>query len=401
MCGVPYHAAEGYIARLIQKGYRVAICDQMEDPSAAKKLVKREITRIVTPGTATDARAAALAREQLPGGGRLRRRAAGVAYVDVSTGEFRGTEMAAGEVPAALESLGAREVLVPPTAARTAGPASRTGRWRTGSSRPITPTASLLRTFPPAHARRLRAGRQAAGGRGRGRHPALPARHAASRRSIIWTGRRSTTGAIRWCSTRSRCAIWNWSSRCSPANRKESTLLCVLDRTATGMGGRLLRQRLLRPSLDRAKSKRAWTRWSELLQRHHRARRGRERRWRRFSISSACSRRLTLGTAGPRDLLALGRSLARIPALKRAIRPEFACARLRELHDRLDEIAEVRERDSDGHRRRAAAESGRRRHDPRRLPRRNSTSCATSAATASSTSRRSKRASASAPASGR
>src|ERR1700740_431730 len=55
MCGVPYHAAEGYIARLIQKGHRVAICDQMEDARLAKKLVKREITRIVTPGTATDA----------------------------------------------------------------------------------------------------------------------------------------------------------------------------------------------------------------------------------------------------------------------------------------------------------------------------------------------------------
>src|SRR3954447_3190762 len=50
MCGVPYHAAEGYVARLIQKGYRVAICDQME-PATAGKLVKREITRIVTPGT--------------------------------------------------------------------------------------------------------------------------------------------------------------------------------------------------------------------------------------------------------------------------------------------------------------------------------------------------------------
>src|SRR6185369_873305 len=54
MCGVPYHAAEGYIARLIQKGHRVAICDQVEEASAAKKLVKREVTRIVTPGTAMD-----------------------------------------------------------------------------------------------------------------------------------------------------------------------------------------------------------------------------------------------------------------------------------------------------------------------------------------------------------
>src|SRR5512136_509324 len=100
MCGVPYHAAEGYIARLIQKGYRVAVCDQMEDPRFAKKLVKREITRIVTPGTATEASLlrsrennylAALAVS----GGR-----AGLAHVDVSTGEFRVTEMDTAETPA-------------------------------------------------------------------------------------------------------------------------------------------------------------------------------------------------------------------------------------------------------------------------------------------------------------
>src|SRR5438477_6449106 len=113
MCGVPYHAAEGYIAKLIQKGYRVAICDQMESAQLSKKLVKREITRIVTPGTATDSHLlrshennylAAVARN----GSR-----AGLAHVDVSTGEFRVTELEAQEVPAALENLGAREVLFP------------------------------------------------------------------------------------------------------------------------------------------------------------------------------------------------------------------------------------------------------------------------------------------------
>jgi len=111
MCGVPYHAAEGYIARLIQKGYRVAICDQMEAPGPGKKLVKREITRIVTPGTATDAHLlrshennylAAVARS----GSR-----AGLAHVDVSTGEFRVTEIEASEIPAAIEHLGARPIL--------------------------------------------------------------------------------------------------------------------------------------------------------------------------------------------------------------------------------------------------------------------------------------------------
>ena len=54
MCGVPYHAAEGYISKLIRKGFKVAICEQMEDPRLAKKLVRREVTRIITPGTAAD-----------------------------------------------------------------------------------------------------------------------------------------------------------------------------------------------------------------------------------------------------------------------------------------------------------------------------------------------------------
>src|SRR6185295_6491559 len=113
MCGVPYHSAEGYIARLIQKGYRVAICDQMEAAGAGKKLVKREITRIVTPGTATDAHLlrshennylAAVA----PNGSRT-----GLAHVDISTGEFRPTGPEAPDVPAVLENPGAREVLFP------------------------------------------------------------------------------------------------------------------------------------------------------------------------------------------------------------------------------------------------------------------------------------------------
>src|SRR5437588_5409517 len=54
MCGVPYHAAEGYISKLIRRGYKVAVCDQVEDPRLAKKLVRREVTRVDTPGTAAD-----------------------------------------------------------------------------------------------------------------------------------------------------------------------------------------------------------------------------------------------------------------------------------------------------------------------------------------------------------
>src|ERR1700722_18861409 len=92
MCGVPYHAAEGYIARLIQKGFRVAICDQMEAAGAGKKLVKREITRIVTPGTATDAHLLRSHENNFLSAGARNGAKAGMAYVEGSTGVFRAAE---------------------------------------------------------------------------------------------------------------------------------------------------------------------------------------------------------------------------------------------------------------------------------------------------------------------
>ena len=90
MCGVPYHAAEGYIAKLIRKGFKVAICEQMEDPRVAKKLVRREVTRVVTPGlrrTPRWDRRKTTFSARCPGGDRV-----GFAALDLSTGEFRATE---------------------------------------------------------------------------------------------------------------------------------------------------------------------------------------------------------------------------------------------------------------------------------------------------------------------
>src|ERR1022692_920254 len=92
MAGVPYHAAQGYISKLLQKGYRVAICEQTEDPAKTKKLVKREVTRVITPGTTEDS-AMVSPRDHnylvalLPTPASI-----GLAYTDLSTGEFRATE---------------------------------------------------------------------------------------------------------------------------------------------------------------------------------------------------------------------------------------------------------------------------------------------------------------------
>jgi len=97
MCGVPYHAAEQYIQRLLRKGYRVALCDQMEDPKLTKKIVRREVTRVLTPGTVVDA---SLGAEQsnwlasVAGNGVGAQTRVGLALLDLSTGEFRATEFA-------------------------------------------------------------------------------------------------------------------------------------------------------------------------------------------------------------------------------------------------------------------------------------------------------------------
>src|SRR6476619_5054416 len=91
MCGVPYHAAENYIAKLIRKGFRVAICDQVEDPRVAKKLVRREVTRVVTPGTAADSSLSSEENNFLAAVAKVGN-SVGFAALDVSTGEFRATE---------------------------------------------------------------------------------------------------------------------------------------------------------------------------------------------------------------------------------------------------------------------------------------------------------------------
>src|SRR5580692_8838014 len=94
MCGVPYHAAENYIARLLRAGYKIAVCDQLEQPGPGKKLVRREVVRMITPGTATSSNVLEpkennylVAVSRSPAAALI-----GLAYVDVTTGEFQATE---------------------------------------------------------------------------------------------------------------------------------------------------------------------------------------------------------------------------------------------------------------------------------------------------------------------
>ena len=117
MCGVPHHSAANYIARLVRKGYRVAICEQTEEASKTKKLVRREVVRIVTPGTPIDpqlldAREAVFLAAVCSSGETV-----GAAFLDISTGEFRATQESGPDawekIRADLESYAPRELLFP------------------------------------------------------------------------------------------------------------------------------------------------------------------------------------------------------------------------------------------------------------------------------------------------
>jgi DNA mismatch repair protein MutS len=119
MCGVPYHAAEAYVARLLRAGYKIAMCDQMEEAGPGKKLVRREVVRVITPGTATGLNVleprennflAAVARGAAGSG-------IGLAFVDVSTGESSATEFSGAGAEEKLrdeiDRLHPREILLP------------------------------------------------------------------------------------------------------------------------------------------------------------------------------------------------------------------------------------------------------------------------------------------------
>ena len=105
MCGVPYHAVEGYLSKLVSKGYKVAICEQLEDPATAKGLVKRDVVRIITPGTVADGYMLDSSRSNYVCALYAGRETGAVAFCDVTTGEFFTAECAAPVIPHLLNEL--------------------------------------------------------------------------------------------------------------------------------------------------------------------------------------------------------------------------------------------------------------------------------------------------------
>jgi len=349
MAGVPHHSAEGYIARLIQRGYRVAICDQVEDAKVAKEArrpVRREITRVVTPGTAMDA-TLVRSRENnyLAAVGKSGARSA-VAHVDVSTGEFRVTEVEPAEVAGVIEQLCAREVLFPGDLPLL------NGEDRTGPRFVRTEVEDWVFTADYA-ARTLREHFKllSLDGCGLANRPAAVGAAGAILHYLRETQRaaldhldrpayydRADSMVLDAVTVRNLELVEPLFAADAGA-QAQPTLLGVLDQSLTGMGGRLLRQRLLRPSMDRPEIEQRLDAVGEMLQQTILRAEVRKQLGGILDIERLLAK-VTLGTAGPRDLLALGRSIEKIPALKRCFDTQQA-ARLRAIHGRLDDLADV------------------------------------------------------------
>jgi DNA mismatch repair protein MutS len=334
MCGVPHHSVEGHIAKLIQRGYRVAVCEQMEDPRFAKKLVKREIARVITPGTATESNLLRSHENNYLTAVALKGTSAGVAYVDVSTGEFRTTELDPAEVPAMIENLNAREVLldqksdVAVECLRT-----RLDDWifdHDYAERGLREHFRLL----------------SLDGCGLGGRPLAVAAAGAvlhylrdTQRSALDHLDRPTYFDRADSMILDAVTVRNLEllEPLFAGERKDSTLAHVLDLTCTGMGGRLLRSRLLRPSVDLREIEARLSAVAELVA-------GTIRRSElRKTLASVLDlerllAKVTLGTASPRDMLALGKSLALVPLLRF---DAAGAARLQQIIERLDPVDEV------------------------------------------------------------
>src|SRR5271157_1682727 len=365
MCGVPYHSAENYIAKLIRKGFKVAICEQMEDPRVAKKLVKREVTRVLTPGTAADAH---LGSEENNFLGCVARAgsAVGFAALDLSTGEFRATEFqgedAERRVREELLVLRPREVLFASSLPLFDQP-------RPSASTPVAAAAPRMATlenanwaetplddwvFSPDYAIpqvENHFGVLSLEGFGLANRAAAATAAGAILHYIRTTQRGSLDHVDRiGFYERQNCLVLDAVTVRNlelieplfAGTDAGVTLFRCLDATVTPMGKRLLRTWLLRPSLDRIEIEgrldAVEAQVKDTVQREElrRALDG------ILDLERLLSR-VSLETANPRDVLALAASLARIPQV-RIVLGGLAASRLGTLHGAIDELGDLREK---------------------------------------------------------
>ena len=359
MCGVPYHAAEGYIAKLIRKGFRVAICDQLEEPQAAKKLVNREVTRVVSPGTAIDSQVLEPRANNYLAAAAARHGSIGLALADLSTGDFRATEFsgseAASRVAEELSRLAPSEMLIPSSEALSPPPGlnlqppfvPRSPQNPDGPRFTETPVDDWV--FSEEYGGRLLRDHfrvSALAGYGLDDHPLAVAAAGAILHYVRETQRGSLAhlDGIRFYEQQDSLILDSSTLRnlelVEPlfAGSRDSTVLATLDECVTPLGARQLKQWMLRPSIDAQEIEARWDAVAELQAPIEREEL--RKTLGRIQDLERLLSKVTLETANARDLLALKLSLAQLPVLRRQV-SAFSAVRLVELHGNLEELGDV------------------------------------------------------------
>ncbi|OLE50997.1 MAG: DNA mismatch repair protein MutS [Acidobacteria bacterium 13_1_20CM_3_53_8] len=389
MCGVPHHSAATHIARLVRKGYRVAVCEQTEDPTKAKKLVRREVVRVITPGTALDPQLIE-SRESvylaaLCGTGETM----GAAFLDLSTGEFRATEAAGSSawlrICADIESFAPREILFPASLAPLIKSASN-GTVHTAplplqdhqkiaaqsqtlsdakgyqdaslskddsvfSQAALTPLDDWLWQSDSCAAMLCAqfGVKTLAGYSLEGRHEAIRAAGACLHYAQE-TQKASAAHVtdINYFEPQDHLVLDSVTVRNlelvesqSLHARAATSVLEVIDETVTGMGARNLRSWLLRPSIRKGEIDSRLDAVAELFG----AQMKRDRLRILLKDVSDIERlmgRLNMRTASPRDMGALERSLKQVPAIRSSL-SAASSSLLQILYENSDELADVRE----------------------------------------------------------
>jgi DNA mismatch repair protein MutS len=358
MCGVPFHAADGYIARLVKKGMRVAICDQVEDPKKAKGLVKREVVRVVSPGTLTDAGyldarepAFLMALVEAPRRQGDRAVVIGAALLDVSTGEFTTAEYRGDD---GLQALRDELHVLRPREAVVAGSSQdemlRQWPFVGAAGIPLTPLDPWA--FDAEAARRTLidqmrvadlAGFDLEG------HPAAVSA-AGALVQYLRTTQKADLAHVRSLTYRQRAdavlidptTLDHLEVLEGAEGGRAGSLLDELDRTMTAGGSRLLRAWLMRPLLSLDLIRDRLDAVEELAFRA--IERGKLREGLKpVQDLERLVARAALGTAGPRDLVGLRQSLSVIPRVRAVLAPVQAPL-LGSLIAALDDLADVRDR---------------------------------------------------------
>jgi DNA mismatch repair protein MutS len=362
LCGVPYHAAQGYIAKLLKSGRTVALCEQVEDPKLAKGLVRREVVRLFTPGTLIDTEflspgesnfLAAVSVNTTPS--TKSQPVIGMACLDVSTGEFLVMEFDGAQAPAQLLDELAR--LEPREILYEGGSGTTVRAWLSQLNGPRLceqPLSSfdqgdaslILRQHFGVHSldgfgcRELTSGIGAAGAVFQYFRSTQPTASLAHIRRLQ-TRRGGEVMHLDSVTIRNLELVRPLAAGESRSRQEAATVLSVLDRTVTVMGSRLLREWLLRPLLNRPAIEGRLEAIGELKDRIQQ-RVALRATLRSIQDIARLSSRITLGVAGPRELVALKQSLSALPELASHLQP-FRASMMAALRESWDDCRDVQD----------------------------------------------------------